>query len=59
MKKTKIVIYGVLFLGLISLLTYLNYDKILNYFTNKEWEIADSIGKINFESYLALVPLVR
>ena len=54
MKKTKIIIYSVLFLSLISLLTYLNYDKISNYFTNKEWEIADSVGKINFDSYLGL-----
>ena len=31
---------------------YLNYDKILNFFTNKEWQIADSIGKIELENYL-------
>lgn len=36
----------------VSLLTYLNYDKIFNYFTNKEWQIADSIGKINLENYI-------
>ena len=39
-------------LVIVSLLTYLNYDKILNFFTNKEWQIADSVGKIELESYL-------
>lgn len=37
---------------IVSLLTYFNYDKIWSFFTNKEWQIADSIGKVELKNYL-------
>lgn len=52
MKKIKIILFFVFILVIVSLLTYLNYDKILNYFTNKEWQIADSVGKIELTNYI-------
>lgn len=52
MKKSKLIIILISILGIVSVLTYLNYDKILNYFTNKEWQIADSIGRIRLENYI-------
>lgn len=52
MKKTRLILICILVLVIVSLLTYLNYDKILNFFTNKEWQIADSVGKIELENYL-------
>lgn len=52
MNKARIIFICTGVLIVVSLLTYLNYDKILNYFTNKEWEIADSVGKIEIGNYL-------
>lgn len=52
MNKTKFIFFLISVLGIVSLLTYLNYDKILNYFTNKEWQIADSVGKIELGDYI-------
>ena len=50
-KKKLIIIFFVIII-IISLLTILNYDKIKRYFTNREWEIADAVGKIEVENYL-------
>lgn len=47
-------LFCILILFVVSLLTYVNYDKILNYFTNKEWQIADSMGKIEMEDYIGV-----
>lgn len=52
MTKTKVIIIFLSIIGVVSLLTYLNYDKILNYFTNREWEIAGLIGSIELSNYL-------
>lgn len=54
MKKTRFILFFLVIIIVVSLLTYLNYDKILNYFTNKEWQIADSVGKIELENYLGV-----
>ena len=52
LNKAKFFIIILIVFGIVSLLTYLNYDKILKYFTNKQWEIADSVGNIEIERYL-------
>lgn len=52
LNKTKFIVIILIIFGIVSLLTYLNYDKLLIYFTNRQWEIADSIGKIEVENYL-------
>ena len=52
MSKTKYIIFALLIAGVVSLLTYLNYDKIKLYLINREWEIADSLGKIEIENYI-------
>lgn len=52
LNKTKFIVIIIIVLFLVSLLTYLNYDKIFNYFTNRQWEIADSVGKVELENYI-------
>ena len=52
MKKSTFFLLCTFILIIVSLLTYFNYDKIWSFFTNKEWQIADSIGKIELENYL-------
>ncbi len=53
MSKTKIILICIFVVMIVSLLTYLNYDKIISYFNNKEWEIADLVGKIELnDNYL-------
>lgn len=52
MKKSTFFLLCTFVLIIVSLLTYFNYDKIWSFFTNKEWQIADSIGKIELENYL-------
>lgn len=52
MKKTKITTILFFVFIIVSLLTYLNYDKILDYFTNRQWELADIVDKIEIENYL-------
>jgi len=50
--KAKFIALILAFFGIVSLLTYLNYEKILTFFTNRQWEIADSVGKIELENCL-------
>ena len=52
LKKSTFFLLCTFVLIIVSLLTYLNYDRIWSFFTNKEWQIADSIGKIELENYL-------
>ncbi|MBQ9314545.1 MAG: hypothetical protein IJ220_06090 [Clostridia bacterium] len=52
MNKVKFVTIIIIIFLIVSLLTFLNYDKIIDFFTNKQWEIADSIGKIEYENYV-------
>ena len=52
LKKSTFILLCIFVLIIVSLLTYFNYDKIWSFFTNKEWQIADSIGKIELENYL-------
>ena len=50
LKKSRVIFLLILFILFVILITYLNYDKIFSFFANKEWEIADSIGKIELEN---------
>lgn len=50
--KKKFISIILVLIFIVSLLTVLNYDKIVAYLTNREWEIADSVGKIELENYL-------
>lgn len=52
MKKSTFFLLCFCVLVIVSLLTYFNYDKIWSFFTNKEWQIADSMGKVELENYL-------
>lgn len=52
MKKFKIICAFILIMFCVGVIVYCNYDRILNYFTNKEWEIAGSAGKIELSNYL-------
>lgn len=52
MKKSTFFLLCLCVLIIVSLLTYFNYDKIWSFFTNKEWQIADSMGKIELKNYL-------
>lgn len=54
MKKSKLVIIAIVMIAICSTVIYLNYDNIVKYITNREWEIADSIAKINIDNYLAV-----
>lgn len=53
MRKNTIIIIICIILVTV-LVTWLNYDKILNYFTNKGWEIADCIGEIEESTHIDL-----
>lgn len=37
-----------------AIVFYNNSEKIINFFENKEWEIADSIGSVNLNNYLEI-----
>lgn len=52
MNKKKFIVVIFILLFIVSLLTILNYDKIKNYLSNREWEIADAVGRIEVENYL-------
>lgn len=52
LKKSTFFLLCFCVLVIVSLLTYFNYDKIWSFFTNKEWQIADSMGKVELENYL-------
>ena len=53
LNRAKFIVVLLAIFGIVSILTYLNYDKILVYFTNRQWEIADSVGEIEVDNYLA------
>lgn len=53
MKKVKIICILLLILFCVGVIVYGNYDRISNYFANKEWEIAGSIGKIELSNYIS------
>ena len=52
LKKSTFFLLCTFVLIIVSLLTYLNYDRIWSFFTNKEWQNADYIGKIELENYI-------
>ena len=52
MNNKKFLICLFVITAMVSLLTILNFDKIKKYLANREWEIADSVGKIEIENYL-------
>lgn len=52
MKKFKIVLIFLLILFCVGIIVCCNYDNISNYFANKEWEIAGSVGKLELPNYL-------
>lgn len=52
MKKFKITCIFLLILFCVGIIVYVNYDKISNYFENKAWEIAGSVGKLELSNYL-------
>lgn len=55
MSKKKFISIMLMLAFIVSLLTILNYDKIFTYLTNRKWEIADSIGRIELDNYLNII----
>lgn len=50
MTKKKFISFCIFILILSAIIFYYNSEKIINYFQNKEWEIADSVGNISLSS---------
>ena len=52
LNKIKLILLLLLVFAIFILMVALNFDKISKFFSNKEWEIADSVGKIELENYM-------
>ena len=50
MKKEKFFFICIMVVILSAIIFYYNSDKIVNYFQNKEWELADSVGSVTLNS---------
>lgn len=51
MNKNKFIFILILISIISAIVFYYNSDKIISYFENKEWEIADSIGSVSLTNY--------
>lgn len=54
MTKGKLILIIIILVAIFSTILYINYDNIVNFVDNKEWEVADSIAKIIPNKYLQL-----
>ena len=54
MNRKLVFVILILVLIIASLLCYLNYDKLSEYFTNEEWKIAETTGSIGLENYYSI-----
>ena len=52
MKKNKFIFICIMIAMISAIIFYYNSEKIISYFENKEWEIADSIGSVTLNNYI-------